>query len=227
MTSPNEKNRAGTVKALKESDGVRKQTFPSEAFDTSSPLEAYGAKLGGESSANNCLPARRLAERDVRFIQLFRLGWDHHGTSPDADCKDGIRKRCSGLHKPITALLEDLRLHGSLADTLAVWVGEFGRTPMKENRAGNQNAGAGRDHHKEAFTQWIAGGGVKSGFSYGSTDPIRDGVVEGPVSVHDFHAKVLYLLDFDQRRLTYPFQGFYQRLSNVAKRARDMKELIG
>ena len=208
----------------------RMQTSASEAFDiareSKDTLESYGAEPGDQSFANNCLLARRLAERGVRFIQLFDWGWDHHGTSPASDCKIGMANKCGQIDKPMTALLEDLKQRGLLEDTLIVWAGEFGRTPMKENRAGNQNAGAGRDHHKDAFALWMAGGGVKRGFSYGSTDPIGYRVVENPTSIHDLHATILHLLGMDHRRLTSRFQGLDQRLSNVTKPSRVIKEIV-
>ncbi|NNC88647.1 MAG: DUF1501 domain-containing protein [Akkermansiaceae bacterium] len=208
----------------------RMQMRASDAFDITrekpATLEAYGAAPGEESFANNCLLARRLAERGVRFIQLHDWGWDHHGTSVDKDCRVGIRNKCNEMDRPVGALLEDLRQRGMLEDTLVVWAGEFGRTPMKENRAGNQNKGAGRDHHKDAFTIWMAGGGVKPGFSFGETDPIGYKVVRDPVSLHDLHATILHLLGFDPKRLTYEFQGLNQRLTNVTKPSRVVKEVI-
>ena len=208
----------------------RMQSSASEAFDIAREpqaiLERYGAAPGQESFANNCLLARRLAERDVRFIQLFDWGWDHHGTQPKNDCKEGIARKCGEIDRPIGALLEDLRQRGLLDETLVVWGGEFGRTPMKENRAGNQNAGAGRDHHRDAFTIWMAGGGAKPGFSYGETDPIGYRVAIDPVSPHDLHATLLHLLGFDHRRLTHPFQGLDQRLTNVTKPSRVVKEVF-
>jgi len=208
----------------------RMQSSANEAFDIGrekpGTLDMYGAELGKESFANNCLLARRLAERGVRFIQLFDWGWDHHGTSVNEDCKVGMARKCKEIDRPIGALLEDLQQRGLLEDTLVVWGGEFGRTPMKENRAGNQNAGAGRDHHRDAFTIWMAGGGVKPGFSFGETDPIGYRVVQDGVSIHDLHATILHLLGFDHKRLTFPFQGLDQRLSNVTKPSRIVRDIF-
>lgn len=199
----------------------RMQMSATEAFDLksekASTLAAYGAEPGGESFANNCLLARRLAERGTRFIQLFDWGWDHHGTIPDLDCRYGMAAKCGQTDRPVAALLEDLKQRGMLEETLVVWGGEFGRTPMKENRAGNQNKGAGRDHHKDAFTIWMAGGGVKGGYSHGATDPIGFRVTEDPTSVHDLHATLLHLLGLDHHKLTFPYQGADQRLTNLTK----------
>ena len=208
----------------------RMQMHANEAFDIGkeSPktLQAYGATPGDEGFANNCLLARRLAERGVRFIQLFDWGWDHHGTSPKNDCKIGMATKCKEVDQPITALLEDLKQRGLLEETLVVWGGEFGRTPMKENRAGSQNNGAGRDHHKDAFTMWMAGGGVKAGYTHGETDMIGLKIARDPVSTHDLHATILRLLGFDDRRLTYPFQGLDQRFTNVTKPSKVVQEII-
>ena len=177
----------------------------------------YGTEPGKESFANNCLLARRLAERGVRFIQLFDWGWDSHGSSPAESLLHGFKDKCMAADRPLAALLTDLARRGLLDDTLVVWSGEFGRTPMQENRGGGTSGFAGRDHNPGAFTIWLAGGGVKPGFSVGGTDDLGYQAVVDPVSVHDLHATILHLLGFDHLRLTYPFSGVNQRLSNVTK----------
>ncbi len=167
-------------------------------------LEMYGA--GGDGSfAANCLLARRLAERGVRFIQLYHRDWDHHG---------GIKNQVAGVAKEVdqasAALLKDLRQRGMLDDTLVIWGGEFGRTPM--------NQGDGRDHHIKGYSIWMAGGGIKPGISYGATDDFGYNAVENPVHINDFHATLLRLMGIDHTRLTYRFQGRDFRLTDVAGR---------
>jgi uncharacterized protein (DUF1501 family) len=208
----------------------RMQVHAADAFDISreSPAthQAYGTQPGKESFANNCLLARRLAERGVRFIQLFDWGWDSHGTDPASDLLCGFQEKCRQIDQPIAALLKDLKQRGLLDDTLVIWSGEFGRTPMRENRGGGEMAHVGRDHSPAAYTLWMAGGGVKRGFSYGESDPIGYEAAVDKVSAHDFHATLMTLLGYDHKRLTYPFQGLDQRLSNVTKPSRIVKEII-
>jgi hypothetical protein len=199
----------------------RMQTHATDAFDLKREPEAvhqmYGTQPGKESFANNCLLARRLAERGVRYIQLFHWGWDSHGASASEALNKGFGDRCKEVDQPMTALLTDLKQRGLLEDTLVIWGGEFGRTPMLENRGGKDNAFVGRDHNPGAFTIWLAGGGVKPGLSYGETDPIGYESVIDKVSVHDLHATVLQLMGFDHEQLSYPSQGVNQRLSNITK----------
>jgi uncharacterized protein (DUF1501 family) len=199
----------------------RMQAAASEAFDisreTAETHTLYGTQPGRESFANNCLLARRLAERGVRFIQLFDWGWDSHGSSPSEALEKGFVDKCRAADRPLAALLTDLERRGLLADTLVVWTGEFGRTPMQENRFGGTSGFKGRDHNPGAFTIWLAGAGVKPGFSFGATDDLGYQVAADPVSVHDLHATLLHLLGFDHLRLTYPFSGVNQRLSNITK----------
>lgn len=183
------------------------------ASEPESVRERYGAKLGETSFANNCLLARRLLERDVRFVQLYHWGWDSHGTSPDDDIVTSLKKRCEETDRPIAALLVDLRERGLLDDTLVVWTGEFGRTPMNEERDGSKFLG--RDHHPHAFTIWLAGAGIRRGVSVGATDELGYRVVEDPISVHDLHATLLHLFGFDHERLTFRFQGRDFRLTDV------------
>ena len=209
----------------------RMQTSATEAFDLRSEPqhmhELYGAEPGKESFANNCLLARRLAERDVRFIQLFHWGWDSHGAGANEALNVGFKQRCQEIDRPMTALLADLRQRGLLEDTLVVWGGEFGRTPMRENRQGMEMKLIGRDHHPGGFTVWLAGGGVRPGFNFGQTDEVGYQTIENPVSPHDLHATLLYLLGIDHNRLTYRFQGLDQRLTNITKSSRVVHEIFG
>ncbi|RZL05410.1 MAG: DUF1501 domain-containing protein, partial [Rubrivivax sp.] len=188
-------------------------------------LERYGAQPGKTSYANNCLVARRLAERGVRFIQLYHWGWDSHGTPTDEGVNVGMVNRCRETDRPTAALLADLKARGLLEDTLVVWGGEFGRTPMWENRGGQEMAFIGRDHNPGAFTIWMAGGGVKAGLVHGETDDMGYQVVRDPVEVRDLHATMLYLLGFDHHKLNYPYQGLDQKLTGV-KPARIIPELL-
>lgn len=197
----------------------RMQLSVPEAMDLSQEPawihEMYGAEPGAPSFANNCLLARRLAERGVRFIQLFHWGWDAHGAARDEALNLGFNDRCQEVDQPMTALLHDLKQRGLLDETLVVWGGEFGRTPMLENRTGADNPFLGRDHLGDAFTMWMAGGGVKQGFTYGETDEIGYTGVAGRVHVHDLQATILHLLGMDHERLTHLFQGRRFRLTDV------------
>ncbi|GAB3250816.1 DUF1501 domain-containing protein [Larkinella harenae] len=179
-------------------------------------LNAYGVDPNKGSFARNCLLARRLVERGVRFVQLFDWGWDTHGTSKDGSIETGLRDKCTESDQAVTALLKDLKQRGLLDETLVVWGGEFGRTPMQENRDGQTMPFMGRDHHLDAFTVWMAGGGVKRGFSYGETDDIGYYATKDKVHVHDLQATILHLLGFDHTQLTYQFQGRPFRLTDVA-----------
>jgi Protein of unknown function (DUF1501) len=167
-------------------------------------LDMYGAKPGDGSFASNCLLARRLAERGVRFIQLYHRDWDHHG-----GLKQGIAYKAEEVDRPTAALIKDLKQRGMLDDTLIVWGGEFGRTPMSQG-------GDGRDHHIKGFSYVLAGGGIKGGITYGSTDDLGYAAQENPVSVHDFHATMLHLLGIDHKRLTVKFQGLDARLTGIS-----------
>lgn len=169
-------------------------------------LDMYGAKPGDGSFASNCLLARRLAERGVRFIQLYHRGWDHHG-----GVKNGVSRTAQLVDQGSYALVQDLKQRGMLKDTLVVWSGEFGRTPMSQG--GGKNPG--RDHHIKGFSMWMAGGGIKGGITHGSTDDFGYNAVEDVVSVHDFHATMLHLLGIDHERFTYKFQGLDMRLTGV------------
>jgi hypothetical protein len=172
-------------------------------------LEMYGAEPGKASYANNCLLARRLVERGVRFVQLFHEAWDHH-----SEVAKGVRTQCRLTDKPTAALIKDLKRRGLLDDTLVIWGGEFGRTPMVESNP-DANRSMGRDHHNKAFSMWLAGGGIKPGITLGRTDELGFAVVEDKVHVHDLHATILQLLGFDHTRLTYRFQGRDFRVTDV------------
>jgi hypothetical protein len=176
--------------------------------------ESYGIEPGKVSFANNCLLARRLLERGVRFVQLFHWGWDQHGDSKDNDIRDGLRRQTKQTDQACAALIQDLKQRGLLEDTLIIWGGEFGRTPMNEDRNKNKDL-IGRDHHPHAFTMWMAGGGIKGGLTYGSTDELGYRVTENGVHVHDLQATVLRCFGLDHTRLTYKFQGRDYRLTDV------------
>ena len=184
------------------------QTSVPELIDTSKEpqhvLDLYGGKPGDGSFASNCLLARRLAERGVRFIQLYHKDWDHHG-----GVKEGVTLKAQEVDRACMALITDLKQRGMLNDTLIVWAGEFGRTPMSQG-------GDGRDHHNAGFSIWLCGGGIKSGIIYGATDELGYAAVENPVDVHDLHATMLRLLGIEHTRLTVKFQGLDARLTNVS-----------
>jgi hypothetical protein len=172
-------------------------------------LDLYGTEGFDGSFAANCLLARRLAERGVRFIQLVHLDWDHHKR-----IRDGIRITAREVDQGMTALLKDLKRRGLLEDTLVIWGGEFGRTPVTQGLVDDP----GRDHHNSAFSMWLAGGGVRAGYTHGRTDEFGFHVVEDPVHVHDLHATVLHLLGIDHERLTFSYQGRDFRLTDVSGR---------
>jgi hypothetical protein len=190
----------------------RMQTAAPELMDiskeTKQTLELYGVTAGKPSFAANCLLARRLVERGVRFVQLYHTDWDHHGGS--LDLGKPLEQICKEIDQGCAALVKDLKRRGLLDSTLVIWGGEFGRTPMGENRET-----IGRDHHIDAYTMWLAGGGVKPGLVYGETDEIGYNVVDNPVHVHDLQATVLNQLGFDHTKLTFRFQGRDYRLTDV------------
>ena len=174
-------------------------------------LDMYGAQPGKPSFANNCLLARRLVEKGVRFVQLFDADWDHHN-----GVFTNLPRKTKQVDKPMAALVKDLKQRGMLDDTLVVWGGEFGRTPLGENRDNAGAAGTGRDHHKDAFCAWMAGGGIKGGTTYGQTDDLGYTIAKNPMHVNDFHATILHLLGMDHQKLTYRYQGRAFRLTDVA-----------
>ncbi len=208
----------------------RMQIHANEAFDLKEEPQhvhdLYGTEPGKESFANNCLLARRLAERGVRYIQLFDWGWDSHGAGANEALNTGFKKKCEQIDQPMYALLTDLKQRGLLEDTLVVWGGEFGRTPMRENRGGQEMKLIGRDHNPGAFTMWMAGAGVKPGISYGETDPIGNKASKDPVSTQDLQATILHLLGLKHNRLTYPFQGLDQTLPGVTQPSRVIQQIL-
>ncbi|MEO6784672.1 MAG: DUF1501 domain-containing protein [Chthoniobacteraceae bacterium] len=174
-------------------------------------LEKYGAKPGAASFANNCVLARRLIERGVRVVELYDSDWDHH-----ANLANALPRKCKDVDKPMSALISDLKERGLLDDTLVIWAGEFGRTPLAQGIGGEgEKTKPGRDHHKDAFTVWLAGGGVKRGISHGQTDEFGFNVAANPVHVHDLNATVLHLFGLDHERLTFKYQGREFRLTDV------------
>jgi hypothetical protein len=177
--------------------------------------EMYGTEPGKSSFANNCLLARRLVEKGVRFVQLFHWGWDSHGSGVDEALNKGFKNVCANVDKSMSALVMDLKQRGLLEDTLVVWGGEFGRTPMRENRPGAPMDLIGRDHNPDAFSIWMAGGGIKKGITYGETDEIGYNVAKDGVHIHDLQATILYQMGFDHEKLTYPYQGRDFRLTDV------------
>jgi hypothetical protein len=191
----------------------RMQTSAPELIDIAREdkrtLEMYGAVPGRPSFATNCLLARRLVERGCRFVQLYHTDWDHHGSGGD-NLTTGLDRVCREVDQPCAALIKDLKRRGLLEDTLVIWGGEFGRTPMGEVRDT-----VGRNHHIEAYTMWLAGGGVKAGITHGATDELGYTAVEDRVHVHDLQATILHLLGLDHTKLTYRFQGRDFRLTDV------------
>ncbi|WDI44244.1 DUF1501 domain-containing protein [Bremerella sp. P1] len=196
----------------------RMQMAAPEAMDlnqeTQATLDAYGAKPGDSSLANNCLLARRLVERGVRFVQLFDWGWDFHGTSAATGLQDGLRNKCATMDRPVASLIKDLKQRGLLDDTLVIWGGEFGRTPFREGRTAGSKV-LGRDHYPDVYTMWMAGGGVKPGLSYGASDELGFKVAENKVHVHDLQATILHCLGMNHERLTYHYAGRDFRLTDV------------
>ncbi len=184
--------------------------------ETQATLDMYGAKPGDGSFASNCLLARRMAERGVRFIQLYHRGWDHHG-----DLVNFMKISCGLTDHPAWALLTDLKQRGMLDETLVIWGGEFGRTPMFQGKGG-----PGRDHHIKAFSMWLAGGGVRGGLTYGATDELGYNSVENVVHVRDLHATMLHLLGIDHERFSVKHQGLDARLTGVEK-ARVLHDVLG
>ncbi len=191
----------------------RMQTSAPELIDIAREdrrtLEMYGAQPGRATFANNCLLARRLVERGVRFVQLYHTDWDHHG-GPGADLGRPLEQVCREIDQPCAALVKDLKQRGLLEDTLVIWGGEFGRTPMGEHRGT-----VGRNHHIDAYTMWLAGGGTRGGVTIGATDELGFSPIEDRVHVHDLQATVLHLLGLDHLRLTVRFQGRDFRLTDI------------
>ena len=187
-------------------------------------IEMYGAKPGEASFANNCLLARRLVEKGVRFVQLFDWGWDIHGTGGGDDLMTAFPKKCQQIDQASVALVQDLKQRGLLDSTLVIWGGEFGRTPMNEARGGSTYLG--RDHHPHAFTMWMAGGGVKPGINYGETDDLGYFVTKDKVTVRDLQATILHLMGFDPYKMHYRYQGLNQRLIGPTNEGKIVKGLL-
>ncbi len=204
--------------------GYRMQSSVPELMDISKEPQAihdmYGTEPGKKSFANNCLLARRMVERGVRFVQLYHRGWDTHGADESSDIKHGLVKLCKETDQAAAALIKDLKQRGLLDDTIVVWGGEFGRTPMNEGRGGSPYPG--RDHHPNAFTMWAAGGGIKPGASIGTTDDLGYAIASDPVDVHDLHATILHLMGIDHTRLDLQIPGSELPL-NRCVRKRDAK----
>lgn len=177
--------------------------------ESAETLDLYGVDPAESSFAKNCLLSRRLVERGVRFINVYHRGWDHH-----SKVKAGLQKECAATDQASAALVTDLKRRGLLDETLVVWGGEFGRTPMVESSAANSRS-LGRDHHPQAYTMWLAGGGLKPGMTLGQTDDLGFGIVEDGVHVHDLQATILHLLGLDHERLTFRYQGRPFRLTDV------------
>jgi hypothetical protein len=196
----------------------RMQTSVPDVMDISKEpqhvLEAYGAKPGESSLANNCLLARRLVEDGVRFVHLFDWGWDFHGTSPREDIRDGLTQKGATFDRPAAALIEDLEERGLLEDTLVLCTGEFGRTPFREGRTSASGI-LGRDHYPDCYSLWMAGGGVKRGYVHGASDDLGFKIASDKVHIHDLQATILHLLGFDHTKLTHRFQGRDFRLTDV------------
>ncbi|MEM9411995.1 MAG: DUF1501 domain-containing protein [Planctomycetota bacterium] len=193
--------------------------------ESAKTLEAYGAEPGKASFANNCLLARRLIEKGVRFVQLFDWGWDIHGTAKYDDMHSQLVLKCDEADKPIGALLTDLKQRGMLDETLVVFGGEFGRTPMVEARNGTLKF-LGRDHHPDCFSIWMAGGGFRGGYVHGSTDELGYKVAENGVSVKDFQATFLHALGMDPYRLNFLSQGLRQRLIGPSNSPKIVTDLL-
>lgn len=196
----------------------RMQTSVPEIMDISQEpervKEMYGVQPGKISFANNCLLARRLLERGTRFVQLFHWGWDQHGDKRDNDIREGLERQCRQTDQACAALVKDLKERGLLEDTLVIWGGEFGRTPVNEDRTKNPGL-IGRDHHPHSFAIWMAGGGIKGGLTYGATDELGYHVIENKVHVHDLQATILHCFGLEHTKLTYRFQGRDYRLTDV------------
>ena len=205
----------------------RMQVSVPEVMDIAAEPESirtmYGATPGTASLANNCLLARRLVEKGVRFVHIFDWGWDTHGTGPTDDIITQLPKKCLEADRPMSALVSDLDQRGLLDETLVIWGGEFGRTAMNEERNGSKFLG--RDHHPHCFSIWAAGGGIKRGGLVGATDELGYGITQSPIHVHDLQATLLNQLGIDHKRLTYRFQGRDYRLTDVHGNV--ARELLG
>ena len=228
----------------------RMQTAVPEVMDisqeTQHTLDLYGAQPGHISDAesagdprtvyrgddptfaNNCLLARRLVENGVRFVQIYDWGWDHHGTSPGESIDETLPIKCQQIDRAVAGLIADLKQRGLLDSTLIVWGGEFGRTPMMQNNKRDElvEGFIGRDHHPYAFTMWMAGGGIRPGMAYGSTDDLGYYVAENEVTTGDLQATILQLLGLNPHRFSFPYQGLDQRLIGPSDGPRVVEEIL-
>ena len=208
----------------------RMQTSVPDVMDISKEPDSvhslYGTEPGKLSFANNCLLARRLVECGVRFVQLYDWGWDHHGNARRTDIRYDLPDRARDIDRPTAALIADLKQRGLLDRTLIIWGGEFGRTPMRENRQGDKTEYYGRDHHPFAFTMWMAGGGIKRGINLGSTDDIGYYVDSDPVTPRDLQATMLHLLGLDPYEFHYPHQGLKERLIGPTGEGRIVQQVL-
>jgi hypothetical protein len=192
----------------------RMQTSVPDVMDTANESDEVFDLYGPDSRekgtfAANCLLARKLLEKDVRFVQLYHQGWDHHGSLPQ-----GMKQQCKQTDQASAALIMDLKRRGMLDDTLVIWGGEFGRTAYSQGKLEKDNYG--RDHHPRCFTMWMAGAGVKPGMTYGQTDDFSYNIVKDPVHVHDFHATLLHIMGINHEQLIYKYQGRRFRLTDVS-----------
>ena len=192
----------------------RMQTSVPDVMDTANEpdevFELYGPDSRDKGTyAANCILARKLLEKDVRFVQLYHQGWDHHGSLPQ-----GIKQQCKQTDQPTAALIMDLKRRGMLEDTLVIWGGEFGRTVYSQGKLDKENYG--RDHHPRCFTMWMAGAGVKPGITYGDTDDFSYNIIKNPVHVHDFQATLLDIMGLNHEQLVYKYQGRRFRLTDVS-----------
>jgi hypothetical protein len=200
--------------------------FVSPAESADDPRRLY--KGDDPTFANNCLLARRLVENGVRFVQLYDWGWDHHGSSPGESIDETLPIKCEQIDRAVTGLLIDLEQRGLLNETLVVWGGEFGRTPMMQNnvRTELKKGFIGRDHHTSAYTMWLAGGGIKGGLAYGATDEFGYYPVENPVSVRDLQATIEYVLGLEPYKFSYPYQGLNNRLIGPSDEGQVLKAIL-
>ena len=203
-----------------------KPGYVSPAENEADPRTFY--KGNDPTFANNCLLARRLVENGVRFVQIYDWGWDHHGSSPGESIDETLPIKCAQIDRAAAGLITDLKQRGMLDDTLVIWGGEFGRTPMMQNNVRDtiQKGLIGRDHHPYAFTMWMAGGGIQGGLAYGSTDDIGYYITENPVGVRDLQATILHLLGFDPYRFSYRYQGLDNRLIGPTNEGKVVKGLL-
>jgi hypothetical protein len=206
----------------------RMQASVPDVFDIAKEPESiralYGAKPGEGSFANNCLLARRLVESGVRFVQLFDWGWDIHGTSPGDDLMEAFPKKCRDVDRAAAGLIRDLKQRGLLDETLVVWGGEFGRTPMNEARGGSTFLG--RDHHPHCFTIWMAGGGIRAGHVHGATDEFGYQIVEDKMTVRDLQTTILHQLGLDAHAFSFPYQGLDQKLIGATGEGQVVKGIL-